>query len=214
LFKHWFFDFDGTLCDTEADIRGAWLATIRELGKPCPRFDEIYRNGPSIDVMTERFFPGEATVELKAAVRAGFKRNYDAARYPNSRLYPWITPWLDALAAAGCTVSVASNKRIRALDLFVEKFSWRNRIDGVWAPDLYAGVKMSKAEFLAHACIVRGWDPADAVMVGDTRGDVEAARAAGMRAVGVTWGYGEPGEVDEADLVLTPDSFAGGKYPV
>ena len=41
--KHWFFDFDGTLCDTEADIKAAWRAAIRGLGRECPRFDAVYR---------------------------------------------------------------------------------------------------------------------------------------------------------------------------
>ena len=47
--QHWFFDFDGTLCDTEADIKSAWRAALRNLGRDCPHFDSVYRTGPTLD---------------------------------------------------------------------------------------------------------------------------------------------------------------------
>ena len=38
--KLWFFDLDGTLADTDRDIREAWKATLVDLGLECPGFDD------------------------------------------------------------------------------------------------------------------------------------------------------------------------------
>ena len=54
---HWFFDFDGTLCDTEEDIKNAWRATIRELGLDLAPFEMLYVTGPSLDDMVRTMWP-------------------------------------------------------------------------------------------------------------------------------------------------------------
>ena len=62
--KFWFFDLDGTLADTDRDIREAWKAALRDLGLDCPRFDEVFVAGPPIDEMTRRLFPDRFTPAL------------------------------------------------------------------------------------------------------------------------------------------------------
>ena len=56
-----FFDLDGTLADTDPDIRGAWKAALADLGLECPSFDEKFVAGPPIDEMTRILFPGAFT---------------------------------------------------------------------------------------------------------------------------------------------------------
>ena len=64
---------------------------------------------------------------------------------------------------------------------------------------LSSTLDMPKAEVLRRALAERGIDPDDAVMVGDTRGDVEAGKGAGLYTIGCTWGYGTREELEGAD---------------
>ena len=96
--RHWFFDFDGTLCDTEADIKRAWRAALRELGRDCPQFDAVYRTGPTLDQVTYMLFD-DATPELVEQIRARFKTCYDQGGFPETKPYPWVPAWLAALKA-------------------------------------------------------------------------------------------------------------------
>lgn len=204
--RHWFFDFDGTLCDTEADIKAAWRAAIRGLGRECPQFDRIYRTGPTLDQVTYMLFD-DATPELVARIRELFGPAYDASGFPRTRPYPWVPAWLAALRARGCCLYVATNKRWKPLAALRARLGWEDMFDGWYAFDMCEGRRMTKAELLGYALAARGIDPADAVMVGDTAGDVAAGKAAGMRTIGCTWGYGSREELEGADEIYDEGRF-------
>ena len=209
---HWFFDFDGTLCDTEADIKEAWRAALRDLGRECPQFDSVYRTGPTIDQVTYMLFD-DATPELVARIRELFGPAYDASGFPNTRPYPWVPGWLADLRARGCSLYVATNKRWRPLEALRARLGWEDVFDGWYAFDMYEGRRLTKAELLAHAMETRGIDPGDAVMVGDTAGDVVSGNTAGMRTIGCTWGYGSRDELEGADEIYGAERFSTAGEP-
>ena len=204
---HWFFDFDGTLCDTEADIKEAWRAALRSLGRTCPQFDSVYRTGPTLDQVTYMLFD-DATPELVARIRELFGPAYDMSGFPNTRPYPWVPGWLADLRARGCGLYVATNKRWRPLEALRTRLGWEDVFDGWYAFDMYEGRRLKKSELLAHVMETRGIDPADAVMVGDTAGDVVAGKTAGMYTIGCTWGYGSRDELEGADEI-----YDAGRFP-
>lgn len=195
----YFFDFDGTLADTEQDIKEAWCKSIDDLNLSCPDFDALYVTGPSIDRMCEILFPDRATDELKMSVRARFTVNYDSNGFPTTRAYPGVTAWLRELVAKGNKIFIASNKRAAALEILIPKLGWSNLFSGIYCPDMQANRRMGKAEFLAMALAQHNLNPTDCTMVGDTYGDVAAAHSNGMRAVAALWGYGPDNELTEAD---------------
>ena len=47
--RHWFFDLDGTLARTDADIIVAWKGALRELGWDLSNFDKVFRIGPTLE---------------------------------------------------------------------------------------------------------------------------------------------------------------------
>lgn len=202
----WFFDFDGTLVDTERDIVLAWKATIAKLGLSCPHFDEVYRTGPSINEITKRLFPDHPDIDaLIAAVRANFAVLYDSSGFPNTKPYPGVEAWLAKLKARGDKVFIATNKRCRALEIIIHNLSWPERglIDGWYTSDKDPANIRRKPVFLADALKELGAAPADCTMVGDTKDDIEAGRANSMRTIAVTWGYGEA-----ADLLLADERIS------
>ena len=204
--KHWFFDFDGTLCDTEADIKAAWRAAIRGLGRECPRFDAVYRTGPTLDQVAYELFD-DATPELVERIRALFRVSYDAGGFPLTRPYPWVQGWLDALKSEGCCIYVATNKRFSPMGALMRKMGWEDFFDGYYSFDMYEGERLKKWELLRRVMAERGIDPADAVMVGDTAGDVKSGKAAGMYTIGCTWGYGSREELEGADEIYDAGRF-------
>ena len=199
---HWFFDFDGTLCDTEADIKAAWRAALKAIGRDCPQFDAVYRTGPTIDQVTHALF-SDATPVLVEQIRAHFKTFYDACGFPQTRPYPWIPAWLAALKAQGGHLYVATNKRYAPMGALMRKMGWLDLFDGYYSFDMYPGERLPKADLLRRVMAARGIAPADAVMVGDTRGDVEAGKAAGLYTIGCTWGYGTREELEGADELIS-----------
>jgi len=204
---HWFFDFDGTLCDTEADIKAAWRAAIRGMGRECPRFDRVYKTGPTLDQVTYMLFD-DASPEMVARIRELFGPAYDSSGFPNTHPYPWVPGWLASLRKAGCSLYVATNKRWRPLAALRDKLGWQTMFDGWYAFDMYDGMRLTKAELLVRAMQERGISPADAVMVGDTAGDVSAGKSAGMQTVGCTWGYGSVEELEGADEIYDEGRFS------
>ena len=205
--KHnWFFDLDGTLADTDKDIREAWRATLDDLGIECPNFDRDFVAGPPIEVMAEILFPGLYTEELGVRLRAGYGSHYDHDGFPNTREYPGIIGKVKELKARGCKVFIATNKRWAGTKLLAAKFGWNEIFDGIYAGDMYqddpAIGKLKKPALLAKILRERGIAAADAVLVGDTNSDFEAAKANGVESVGVTWGYGKPEELALAGSVV------------
>jgi phosphoglycolate phosphatase-like HAD superfamily hydrolase len=76
------------------------------------------------------------------------------------------------------------------------------------------GKVLTKAELLTYQMKIRGIEKSDAVMVGDTVGDVTSGIKAEMKTIGVTWGYGQLSEINSADIILNKEDFDGGiVYP-
>ena len=59
------FDFDGTIGDTEPDIRNAWLSAIAELGWKADGFDSVFRVGPPIQHTAKMLFPDKSEADLE-----------------------------------------------------------------------------------------------------------------------------------------------------
>ena len=204
--RFWFFDLDGTLADTEADIKESWRKTIVDLGLSQEPFDRLYVTGPSIDEVIRLLYPEKYSPELVADVRRVFPLHYDTAGFPLTREYPGMLDRVHALKAAGCHVFIVTNKRYCALRVMAAKFGWNRLFDGLYAGDMHKDDpigKLRKPELLALVMRELGAAPKDCVMVGDTVNDFEAAKANGVRSIGVSWGYGKPDELAKADSVAT-----------
>ena len=196
--RHWFFDFDGTLARTGEDIILAWKKTIADMGLFCPHFDEVFSIGPTIERVTYELFDN-ATPELVAEITERYKPNYDESGFPNTVPYPGVPEKLAALKESGAKIYIVTNKRHAATQKIVEAMGWADMFDGVWSFDSFPGVKYKKPELLARLLKDLGVDPSDAVMVGDTKGDIDAGKTNGVHTIGVTWGYGAREELSEAD---------------
>ena len=199
-YHHWFFDLDGTLARTGEDIVVAWKGALTALGRDLTNFDKVFKIGPTLEKVVYELYD-DATPQLVANLMEKFKPLYDESGFPNTVPYPGIPELLAAIRAQGGKAYIVTNKRHTATQLIAKKFGWDRSLDGVWSYDTFE-TKYKKPELLAKFLKDRAIDPKDAVMVGDTKGDVDAGKANGMATVGATWGYGTPEEVAAADHVF------------
>lgn len=200
-----FFDLDGTLADTDGDIRRAWKATLSDLGLDCPLFDAKFVAGPPIDEMTRLLFPDRFTPALADAIRVGFADHYDRDGFPLTREYPGVLDVVRRLKADGRTLAIVTNKRFVGATAMARHFGWETIFDGIYAGDMTLP-KVRKPELLCRVLTTYAADPADCVLVGDTGNDFEAAAANGVRSIGVAWGYGRPEELAQADAICRSSS--------
>lgn len=209
--RFWFFDLDGTLADTDRDIREAWKAALADLGLVCPDFDEKFVAGPPIEEMIRVLFPDRCDDRLVADVRELFGRHYDHDGFPNTPEYPGVLDAVRRLKAAGAKVYIATNKRFAGATAMAAKFGWTEVFDGLYTGDMHKDDpigKLRKPELLKLMLDELGARPGDCVMVGDTASDFEAAEKNGLESVGVTWGYGTPAELARATrLAHTPEEI-------
>ncbi len=199
-FKYVFFDLDGTLADTDPDIRRAWKAALVDLKLECPDFDAKFVAGPPIDEMVKLLFPTQFTQELADAVREGFARHYDGDGFPQTFEYPGVMDEVRRLKAEGCVVAIVTNKRYVGATAMARHFGWDQVFDGIYAGDMTTP-KVRKPELLRRVLAYYGAAPADCILVGDTANDFEAAAANGVRSLAVAWGYGKPAELAQADAI-------------
>jgi phosphoglycolate phosphatase len=211
--KFWFFDLDGTLADTDGDIRLAWKAALADLGVGCPRFDRDFVAGPPIEEMAKTLLPEIYTDEFGARLRKLFGVKYDTGGFPATREYDGVMDAVRRLKDAGARVFVLTNKRWAGAVALAEKFGWEAVFEKIYAGDMHADDpavgKMKKPALLAFAMRELGAPADECVMVGDTANDFLAATENGVESVGVAWGYGRPDELALADrTVRTPAEIA------
>ena len=210
--RFWFFDLDGTLADTDGDIRLAWKAAMADMGLACPTFDRDFVAGPPIEEMAAMLFGAAYTPEIGAELRVRFGAHYDNDGFPTTREYPGVMDRVRALKSSGARVFIATNKRFEGATAMAAKFGWMEAFERLYTGDMFkddpATGKMRKPELLAFIMRELGAKPEECVMVGDTINDFEAAAKNGIESVGVAWGYGKPDELAAATrLANVPDEI-------
>jgi len=200
------FDFDGTLCESEEDIKSSWRSAIRELKLDTARFERVYRTGPPTEESARSFFPDadDALIRRLCEVYWGI---YRASDYPYSHPYPGVEAMLAHLRRAGKRLFLATNKTGIPLGRLLAKFGWEQVFTAVMNRSMLPPGETEKACLVRMVLEKYALDPRRTAMVGDTAIDIVAGKAAGVVTVGATYGYGSVEELRSAgaDRRLTLD---------
>jgi phosphoglycolate phosphatase len=189
-FKAAVFDLDGTLLDTLADLAAAMNAALEGMGFAAhPTAAYRYFVGEGIEMLVRRTLPKDQADE--ATVARGVQamgEQYSRCWADQSQPYPGVAQLLDNLTAQGVALAILSNKPEEFTQLTVDKLlpSWHfNPVRGA-RPDIPRKPDPAGALLIAESLKV---NPAQCLYLGDTATDMQTANAAGMYAVGATWGF-------------------------
>lgn len=188
------FDVDGTLVDSAADIHAALNHGLALAGGGPVDFAAARRLiGLGLErsvekVLADRGFAldGAELVRIKSACTA----YYDAHLLERTRLYEGVAETLEALRNTGTRLGICTNKRAEATRRILSGLGILNHFGVIIARETVAQGKPHPAPLLAAIHALEG-HYSRAAMVGDTLADMQCARAAGVTAIAVSYGYSD-----------------------
>ena len=187
MIKAVLFDLDGTLTNTLEDISTAMNRALALHNLPGWETQEYcYLVGNGARILAQRAVREHQ--ELAEAVLADYQAYYEKHALDKTRPYEGIPELLHALAERNLKLVVLSNKpdadTKNVIHHFFPDVPWscvRGQVEGVPVKPDQAGALLAAEEI--------GVAPADFLYLGDTKVDMTCARNAGMKPVGVLWGF-------------------------
>jgi phosphoglycolate phosphatase len=191
------FDLDGTLLDTVADITSALNRTLA--GRSPGEFttaqvrDLIGRGVPTLIDRALTRLGSTASLSERASLQQRFHEHYRELHQRDeflTRAYPGAAAGLSALCARGLRIGVVTNKPREAALTLLKRLGLAQWVQVVVGGDSCLERKPHPQPLLLALATLQA-APEEAVMVGDSQVDVQAARAAGLAVVCVPYGYNE-----------------------
>lgn len=196
------FDLDGTLCDTLEDISTAVNAVLARLELRTLNAATVRSYvGRGARALMEKCLGEAGRPKLERAV-ALLLDYYKIRCLDKTRLYPGVADGLARLAPV--LKIVLSNKPRDIARTILEALGIAPYFAAIYGGESFRA-KKPEPEAVFEALRRHGARSEEAVMVGDSDVDLQAARRAGLRFLGVTYGYGSRSELQGADWLA--DSF-------
>ena len=195
------FDVDGTLVDTNDLHTASWVEALRHFGHEIP-FETVRRQmGKGGDQLMPAVLPREVVErqgeEIEAYRGDLFKRDY----LPKAKAFPGVPALLRRVRDAGQRVVLASSSKADEVERYKEIAGIAGLTDAETTKDDAERSKPSPDIFRAALEKIAPIPPEEAVVVGDSPFDAEAAGKLGLRAVGLLCGGFPEDELRRAGFV-------------
>lgn len=202
------FDLDGTLLDTLGDIAGACNHALTVCGCPTHEVGEYKMFvGSGIMNLFRRALPEDQRTEgMVMKMRDAFVQYYDVHKDDITRPYPGIEGLLDGLTAKGIRLAVASNKYQEATEELVTRYFGTYRFACVLGQREGHPIKPDAGIIFEAMASCEGVRPDEVIYCGDSDVDMQTGINAGVRTVGVTWGFRSREELAEYSPCLLADN--------
>jgi len=188
------FDLDGTLIDSKRDIASSVHHTMKLLGIP-PILDEVIYSlvGNGVTPLIQQSVETTGAVDFQKALTI-FKDHYQAHCLDTTKPFPGV---LDVIRHFAKTPKVViTNKSQGFSDTIIEGLNLTSSFLGIYGGDTNFPKKPDPA-LVHHLLQSIGAKPASAVIIGDSRVDIETGKNAGIMTCGVTWGFRPKEELEE-----------------
>jgi phosphoglycolate phosphatase len=201
------FDLDGTLAETAGDLIATLNAVMAREGLPAVPFDRAKDMiGAGAKALIQRGFQS-AGRDIAAAkmdeLFAFFLAHYEEHILVHSHLFDGVELALETLARDGYRLAVCTNKTEALAVKLLGLLGVADRFSAITGKDTFAVFKPHPLHLTETIRMADG-DIARAVMVGDSKTDIDTAKAAGVPVVAVTFGY-----TDVPVQKLGPDRIIG-----
>lgn len=188
---HILFDLDGTITDPREGIVACFKHAFTSLEIEVPEHIKLesYIGPPINDVFREL-----CGADLVEEAIASYRERFSARGLYENRLYDGIVECLSGLLDQVDALYVVTSKPTIYSEKIVEHFEIQRFFKAIYGSNL-DGSLANKAELIKHVIESEGIRAEDAVMIGDRKFDVVGARANGVPAIGVLWGFGTEQEL-------------------
>lgn len=201
-----FFDLDGTLSNSMEGITRSAQYALQKFGIHEPDLQKLTSYiGPPLKDSFMRFH-GLTEAQADDAVTY-YRERYAVTGILECHMYDGVREMLETLREGGCRTAVVTSKPL----LYTEQILKTAGFDTLF--DTVVGASMSerdtdKSHLVARALAELQAAPEQTWMVGDRKFDIEGARANGVHAIGVTYGFAPPGELAAAGADAVADTVA------
>ena len=193
MYRAAIFDIDGTLIDSNDLHAEAWGEVFRHFGVDLPHDRIRGQIGKGGDNLLPALLPPELVEqhgkEMESQRKALFKRDY----LPKVRAFPGVKSLFEALKSSGAKIVLATSAAEEELESHKRTLGIADLIDGATSADDVEHSKPCPDIFRAALAQLSGVAAHEAVVVGDTPYDMEAALKAEIAPVGVLCGGFDPG---------------------
>ena len=197
------FDLDGTLAETAPDLIWTLNAVLAEIDLPPIPF-ELARDliGAGARALINRGLAADGRELGDEDVEKLFKRYlelYETRLCVETHLFEHVPESLDILKQRGHRMAVCTNKMEYHSLKLIDALGIAPYFSAICGRDTFAFCKPD-ARHLTHTVLKAGGDPAKAIMIGDSRTDIDTALNANLPSIGVPFGY-----TDTPMAALGPD---------
>lgn len=208
------FDLDGTLIDSGPDLSLAINLMLEELNRDT--FDTVLIHqwvGNGVPMLVKRALSGSEHVaqDLSDALyedaKSRFERLYAENLCVNTKPYEGVVDTLQWLHEQNLPLAVVTNKPFAFTSPLLDQLGLSHYFDVILGGDSLEKRKPDPFP-LQYVLDKRDLKPAQMLMVGDSRNDILAAKAAGCPSVGVTYGYNYGIPIQESDPDWAIDQFS------
>ena len=185
------FDLDGTLADTAADLAAALNHTLARVGRaiiPAEQVRQMVGQGARALLRKGLAATGEVSEALVDRLYPILIEYYEAHIADTTQPFPGVETALAALTAQSVKLAICTNKFEQPTHLLIDALGWNGRFAAVVGGDTLPQSKPDPAP--VHEAIARSGG-GSAVLIGDSISDTQAARAAGIPCVALTFGFSD-----------------------
>ncbi len=190
------FDLDGTLTRSEEGIWNSVKYAAEKLGFPEPDAATLRKFiGPPLGYSFREYMGMDDATADKAVET--YRERYNVVGLFENRVFPGIRRLMRTLKQEGWYIGIATGKPQTTSERVVAHFGLDKFVQKICGPT--AGHGAEKVDLIKNA-LPEGWDAEtdDIWMVGDRKFDVEGAIGAGVKSIGVGYGYGSEEELRAA----------------
>lgn len=190
--KNLLFDLDGTLVDSSQGIINAFTYTFTQMNLEVPDVKVLSTFiGPPLETTFDNFFTDKTQVEI--AIQH-FREFYKKEGVYQVHLYKGIPEMLDKLKSSEYTLYVTTSKHEPMAIHMLEELGIDNYFTKIYGS---MSNRFVKADVVKACLEEEALDTDQTVIIGDTQFDIIGGKVAGIKTLGVTWGFGT-----ESDLII------------
>lgn len=196
------FDLDGTLTDPMEGITKSVRYALNRFGIEAESLNRLIPFiGPPLKSSFQKFY-GFSEENAEKAVEI-YREYFSVTGIFENRVYEGIPALLAALKAQNKRIFLATSKPTVFAKQILEHFKLTNYFDDICG-SLLSGERVEKTDVIEFAIKENQIQRESAVMIGDRCFDIDGGKAAGLKTIGVLYGYGDEEEIKKAD----PDKIA------